>query len=300
MSDQRVADLLALTIWKDGELKSGSDAHTSVWDHGLLYGDGVFEGIRVRDGWLYRVGLHLARLRRSTRIVGIRLPFSDDQLLDAIGAVMGANGLTEAHVRLLVTRGLGLPSLDARSCPTPTVAVLAYPFPPTLGEEPVALHVSSVTRKSPRSIDPHVKSLNYLDSILARMQAVDAGADEAVMLDAEGFVAEATGSNIFGVQNGTVFTPECTSALPGITRHTVLELLASRQVPCDVRRVTVGELYAADEVFLTGTGSGIVPVGSVDGRKMVKAPGPITTQVAEQYALTWRDPEFAAPLRSAA
>jgi branched-chain amino acid aminotransferase len=299
MSDKQLDEILALTVWKDGELRSASDAHTSLWDHGLLYGDGVFEGIRVRKGWLYRVDLHLARLRRSTRIVRIDLPYSDQEIRDAIEAVMNANALIDAHVRVVVTRGVGFPSLDARNCPTPMVAVLAYPFPATLGEQPVALMVSSVTRKSPRSIDPHVKSLNYLDSILARIQATEAGAMEAIMLDAEGFVAEATGSNIFGVRDGIVFTPECTAALPGITRGTVLELLRASEIPFEVRRVTVGELYAADEAFLTGTGSGIVSVGSVDGRAVLDAPGPITTRVGDGYAQTWSDPAFATKLRPA-
>jgi branched-chain amino acid aminotransferase len=296
MSDKRAADLLALTVWKDGELRDPSDAYASLWDHGLLYGDGMFEGIRVRNGWIYRVELHLARLRRSARILRIDLPFSNDELCEGIDAVMSANGLLDAHVRVLVTRGFGFPSLDARNCPTPMVAILAYPFPATLGDEPVRLAVSSVTRKSPRSIDPQVKSLNYLDSILARMQATDGGAHEAVMLDGEGFVAEATGSNIFGVCSDVVFTPECSSALPGITRRTVIELLAESSIPCEVRRVTVGELYAADEVFLTGTGSGIVPVGSIDGRSLPDAPGPITTRITDRLAQTWSDPQFATRL----
>ena len=288
--------LRSFTIWRDGELRRGAGASISIWDHGLLYGDGIFEGVRLRSGLLYRLPLHLARLRRSARILQLAVEVSDGELAQAIAAVCHANDLPDAHIRVIVTRGVGLPGIDPRRCPQSSLLILAYPFPPVLGDRPIRLLTSSVVRKAPRSVDAHVKSLNYLDAVLAKQQANAGGFDDALMLDAEGMVAEATGANVFLVRQGALVTPECTAALPGITRQTVMELAMVMGVSTEVRRVTLGDVYLADEAFLTGTGAGIVPIASVDGRLISEAPGRITTKLIKAYRASWASPEFTTSL----
>jgi branched-chain amino acid aminotransferase len=287
----------ACHVWADGELIAPGRLAVSAWDHGFLYGDGVFEGIRLRAGRLYRPDGHLARLRRSARIVAIDPPRDDDGILAAIRECCAANDLDDAHVRVIVTRGTGRPGIDPARCGRASLYVLAYPFEPLLGSDPIALVTSSVTRKAPRSIDAAVKSLNYLDSVMAKLQAGEAGAGDALMLDGEGYVAEATGANVFGVRDGVLFTPTPTAALPGITRDTVLRLARADGRPAEERRTTLGDLIAADEVFLTGTAAGIVPVRSIDGRPLPEAPGPVTRWVDEAYRATWVLSEWTVPLR---
>lgn len=286
---------MTLSIWKDGELRSPENATVSVWDHGLLYGDGVFEGIRLRRDLIYRLPDHLGRLRRSCRILGLTLAHSDDDLRRAIASVCRANNLHDAHVRIVVTRGPGRPGLDPSRSPVPTTIVMASQLPPPLGSAPLRLITSSVVRKAPRSVDAAVKSLNYLDSVLAKLQANEAGADDAIMLDASSLVAEATGTNVFVVRNGRLVTPACTAALPGITRATVLELAARDGIEAVEAPLSVGDLYTADEAFVTGTASGIVPIGSLDGRP-IPAPGPITERICRAYEATWFAPGYAEQL----
>lgn len=287
-----IDELQSFTIWRDGKLRSGADASISIWDHGLLYGDGIFEGIRLRAGLLYRLPLHLARLRRSARILQLEVRVSDGDLERGIAEVCHANSLLDAHIRIILTRGVGIPGIDPRRCPRSSLLILAYPFPPALGELPIRLLTSSVVRKAPRSVDAHVKSLNYLDAVLAKQQANAGGFDDALMLDGEGMVAEATGANIFLVSRGALVTPECTAALPGITRQTVRELAMEVGINTEVRRVTLGDVYLADEAFLTGTGAGMVPIASVDGRVIAEEPGPITTRLMSAYRESWASRHF--------
>lgn len=283
-------DYRALSVWVDGAVKV--EAEISVWDHGLLYGDGCFEGLRLREGLLFRPHDHLARLRRSARALALDLRYTDNDLLRAIAAVVSANALADAHVRIIVTRGGGSPGVDPRRAEHPVVIVMAYPFPPLLGEAPIDLIVSSIVRKAPLSVDGHIKSLNYLDAVLAKLQANAAGAGDAIMLDPTGVVAEATSTNVFVVLDGVVATPTTRSALPGVTRKTAIELLRSDGLTVVERDVTWGELYGADECFLTGSGAGIVSVASVDGRALPTAPGPVTERVRELYARVVRDPDY--------
>lgn len=283
-----------LKVWVDGTLTA--DATISVWDHGLLYGDGCFEGLRLRDGLLFRPQDHLARLRRSARALALEFGYPDRQLLEAIALTARANELADAHVRVVVTRGVGAPGLDPRRATQPTVFVMTYPFPPLLGENPVDLMVSSVVRKAPLSVDGHIKSLNYLDAILAKLQANAAGADDAFMLDSTGVVAEATSANVFVVLDDEIATPTTRSALPGITRKTVIELLRRDGRAVVEREITWGELYGVDECFLTGSGAGIVAVASIDGRSLPGAPGPLTIRIRELYAEAVRSPEFVVEL----
>jgi branched-chain amino acid aminotransferase len=290
-------DYAALTISIDGRLVRGADATVSAWDRGLLYGDGCFEGMRLRDDLLFRPNNHFHRLRRSARALALTGLPDDASLLGLVSEVVRANGLHDAHVRILLTRGVGAPGLDPRRAERSSLLVYAYPFPPLLGDRPVHLLVSSIVRKAPRSIDAHVKSLNYLDSILAKQQANAAGLDDAVMLDDTGTVAEGTSTNIFVVHGGAVATPTTRAALPGITRRTVIEILRAADVEIIERDVTWGELYAADECFLTGSGAGIVAVASVDSRELPDPPGPVTQSVRHAYASAVCDPALTVDLR---
>jgi branched-chain amino acid aminotransferase len=284
--------LLSLKIWRDGEVVDPAAAVVSVWDHGLLYGDGVFEGIRLRNGRLYRPYDHLDRLHGSARAVALEIPYDDDTLLRAVADTAAANGIDEAHVRIVVSRGVGLPGIDPLRCPVATTLVLVYPFPPLLGTAPVTLITSSIARKAPRSVPARVKSLSYIDSVLAKVQSNNAGAGDALMLDGGGLVAEATGANVFIVRGTTLQTPPTTASLSGITRRTILELAGAAGLEPAVEPLEPGDLYTADEAFLTGTGAGIVPVAAFDGRAMPAAPGPYTAALTEAYRDTWADPAY--------
>ncbi len=290
MTDLSLEGHLSLAIWRDGAIVDPSRATVSVWDHGLLYGDGVFEGLRLRAGRLYRHRQHLVRLRRSARAIALDVPYDDETLLRGMAATARANGLEDAHVRIILTRGIGLPGVDPQRCPRATTLILAYPFPPLLGSEPIRLITSSVVRKSPRSVPARVKSLSYLDNVLAKVQANAAGAGDAIMLDAGGLVAEATSTNVFAVHGERLMTPPTIAALAGITRATILELAAGAGLTPCVEPLEPGDLYTADEVFLTGSGAGIVPVASIDGRDLPAAPGTHTRALEAAYRATWTDP----------
>jgi branched-chain amino acid aminotransferase len=225
-------------------------------------------------------------------MIDLELAYSDAALVEAVRTAASANGLRDAHVRILVTRGRGLPGIDPRRCPQASVLVLVYPFPPLLGSDAVTLLVSNVVRKAPRSVDPGTKSLNYLDSVLAKIQANAAGVGDALMLDGQGLVAEATGTNVFCVSESTLRTPPLTASLPGVTRRTVIELADENELRVAVEALTVGDLYAADEVFLTGTAAGIVPVSAIDGRELPESPGPLTRVLMHAYRATWTDPRY--------
>jgi branched-chain amino acid aminotransferase len=278
-------DPSGLTVYIDGDYVDGAAASVSIFDHGFLYGDGVFEGMRVFDGGLYRPRDHLRRLARSARGIDLELPLGEDELLEVICEVVRRSGLRDAHVRPILTRGFGTPGIDPSRCERPTLIVATYPFPPLFGSDPLRLLVSSIVRKAPRSVGAHVKSLNYLDAVLAKQQANAMGMSDAVLLDHLGAVAECTAANLFLVVDGELVTPTTRSALPGITRRTVLELF-----PVTERDIWPQELYVADAAFVTGSGAGIVPVAEFDGRRL---PGhPLVQQVAEAYRARTRDPEY--------
>jgi branched-chain amino acid aminotransferase len=276
-------DPAGLSVYVDGEWVDGAAASVPIWDHGFLYGDGVFEGMRVFDGALFRPRDHLRRFARSARGLGMELPLGEDELLDVIRETVRRSNLTDAHVRPILTRGVGTPGVDPRGAERPLLHVAAYPFPPLLGKDPLRMLVSSVVRKAPRSVGAHVKSLNYLDSVIAKQQATAAGMNDAVMLDHLGAVAECTGANLFVVEDGRLATPTTRSALPGITRRTVLELFEVEE-----RDIWPMELYVADAAFVTGSGAGIVEVAEFDGRRL---PGsPVVAEVVEAYRTATRDP----------
>ena len=291
-------DPAGLSVYVDGEYVDGAEARIPIWDHGLLYGDGIFEGMRLFDGSLFRPRDHLARLARSAQAIGLELPLAGDELLAVIAEVVRRSGLRDAHVRPIVTRGVGMPGVDPARCERPSLIVAAYPFPPLLGSDPIRVLVSSIARKAPRSVGAHVKSLNYLDGVLAKRQANAAGMQEAVMLDVFGAVAECTAANIFLVVDGALVTPTTRAALPGITRRTVIEIAAERGIAVEERDVWPMELYTAEALFLTGSGAGIVPIAEVDGVRLQTAGNPVAATIAEAYRERTRDPRFLVPIES--
>jgi branched-chain amino acid aminotransferase len=277
-------DPSGLTAYVNGEFVAASEASVSIFDHGLLYGDGVFEGIRLFGGGLFRIRDHLERLTRSARTIGLGPPPDADELIEVIGEVVRRSGLRDAHVRLVMTRGFGRPGIDPRGCDEPTLIVSAYPFPPFLGTDPIQLITSTVARKAPRSLGAHVKSLNALDSIMAKQHATACGADDAVMLDAFGAVAECTGANLFLAVKDRLITPTTRAALPGITRRTVLEIARERGIELEERDVWPMELYCVDGAFVCGSAAGIVPVAAFDGRPVSRPDHALVHEIASAYA----------------
>jgi len=277
-------DTTGLVAYVNGEYKPVSEASVSIFDHGFLYGDGVFEGMRVFDGGLFRAELHMERIARSARTIGIGMPVETDEILEIIGEVVRRSELQDAHVRPIITRGFGGPGIDPRLCPEPSLIVSAYPFPPFLGADPIKLFTSAIVRKAPRSLGAHVKSLNYLDAIVAKQQAGALGVHDAVMLDSLGAVAECTGANLFIVVGDQLITPTTRAALPGITRSSVLEMAAMLNLPAREEIIDADELATADEVFLTSSLRGIAPLQTIDGRPVgIGAPGPITSRITAAY-----------------
>src|SRR3954464_6710227 len=281
-----------LTAYVNGEYVALADASVSIFDHGFLYGDGVFEGMRVFEGGLFRAGDHMARLTRSARSLGLALPVDTDGIVDIIAEVVRRSDLRDAHVRPIVTRGFGGPGIDPRLCPVPSLIVSAYPFPPFLGAEPIKLFTSAVVRKAPRSLGAHVKSLNYLDGIVAKQQAGALGMHDAVMLDSLGAVAECTGANLFIILDDMLITPTTRAALPGITRRTVLEMAVEQGIEALERDIWPMELHSADGAFVCGSGAGIVPIGSFDGRPVTTPRHPLIERIQDAYGERTRDAAF--------
>ncbi|MEM2067870.1 MAG: branched-chain-amino-acid transaminase [Nitrososphaerota archaeon] len=283
-------------IYIDGEFYAKSSAKISVFDHGFLYGDGVFEGIRVYGGVVFKLREHVERLYRSAKAIRLEIPMTVDEMVDAVIKTVRVNGFRDAYIRLVVTRGVGDLGLDPRKCGKPSVIVIVEQLEPILGaksrETGVKLIISSTRRDPVYATSHEVKSLNYLNSILAKLEAIAAGADDAVMLDSRGFVSEATGANIFVVRSGVLVTPPVTAGiLPGITRAFVMELARRLGIPVEERDITPTELLTSDEVFLTGTGAEIVPVAMISGVKIGKiVPGPITSKIIGEFDRIKSDP----------
>ncbi|MFH1743860.1 MAG: branched-chain-amino-acid transaminase [bacterium] len=280
-----------MKIYIDGCLFDEEDAKISVFDHGLLYGDGVFEGMRIYGGRLFRPHRHIARLQRGAKIIQLEIPMSADELIDAISLVAQENGFTDrdGYVRLVVTRGKGDLGLDPRACPKPSVIIIVGTiklYPTEDYENGLALMTTAIRRNSPDACPPQVKSLNYMNNILAKLEANRYGAKEAIFLNHLGYVAEATADNIFIVQDGRIMTPPVRAgALPGITRHAVIEIAADLEIPAEERNILLLDIYSADECFLTGTAAKIVPVTQVDGRMIGSGqPGSITRRLMSAFA----------------
>ncbi len=277
-----------MKIYVDGTLYSREDAKISVFDHGFLYGDGVFEGIRAYDGSVFRLKDHIDRLYRSAKTIALDIPYTREQLTQAVLDTVAANEQRDAYVRLVVSRGPGDLGIDPGNCGRPTVVIICAEiklYPKALYETGAAIVTSSVRRVPIQCLDPRIKSLNYLNNIMAKLDARRAGALEAVMLNHQGRVAECTADNIFFLADSILKTPDLMNgALPGITRATVLELAQEMGMATEEGNYGLHDLYNADELFLTGTGAEIMPVIAVDGRSVgAGKPGPTTKKLLEAF-----------------
>ena len=281
-----------MKIFIDGKYYSEHTAKISVFDHGLLYGDGVFEGIRAYHGRVFKLREHIDRLFYSAKAILLEIPMSHVELMKATVETCRENKIRNGYIRLVVTRGAGTLGLNPNRCKNPSIIIIAGSiqlYPPALYQRGMDIVTVPTTRNLHSAVNPAIKSLNYLNNILAKIEANNAGVEEAVMLNAEGFVAECTGDNLFIVKNGELFTPPLSAgALYGITRQTVIELAREEGLKASEPNLTRYDLFNADECFLTGTGAELIPVVKIDGRVIgTGKPGPITRKLVKDYhALT--------------
>ena len=277
-----------MKIYLNGKFVDASRATVSVFDHGLLYGDGVFEGIRSYDGLIFKLREHIDRLFESAHTIMLTIPMTRDQLIGVVRQCLRVNRLTNAYIRLVVTRGEGDLGLDPRRCERPTVFVIADKielYPKKLYEEGLELITVATQRNVPEALNPQIKSLNYLNNILAKIEAINAGYEEAIMLSPSGYVTECTGENLFVVSGRQLLTPPpYVGVLRGITRSTVMELGQKQRFEVREQLLTRHDLYNADEVFLTGTAAEIVPAVKIDGRVIgTGKPGPATHRLQQAF-----------------
>ncbi|MGQ9582337.1 MAG: branched-chain-amino-acid transaminase [Thermoplasmatota archaeon] len=274
-------------IYVNGEFLPRSRASVSVFDHGLLYGDGVFEGIRAYSKRVFKLHEHVERLFESAKAIDLKIPHTKEEFAELILETCRRNSIVDGYIRPLVTRGVGDLGLNPLKCSKPTVVIIAIPFAPLYGdkyERGLKLVTATTRRNSPDAVSPNIKSLNYLNNILATIQSNQRGADEALFLDRNGYVSEASADNIFIVKRGALHTPYTVSNLIGVTRTTVLELAGELKIPATERFLTQFEVYAADEVFVCGTAAEIAPVVSVDDRVIGDGkPGPTTLKISRAY-----------------
>ncbi|MFW6189088.1 MAG: branched-chain-amino-acid transaminase [Planctomycetota bacterium] len=281
-------------VFINGELYEKEQARISVFDHGLLYGDGVFEGIRVYHGRIFRCRDHVERLFESARGIALPIPMSRDQIVEAMERTLSANGLDDAYIRLVVTRGVGTLGLDPRKCSEPQVIIITDSislYPREFYQRGLSLVTVATVRNHPNALSPRIKSLNYLNNILAKIECLEAGVEEGIMLNKDGLVTECTGDNLFIVEDGRLATPPVHAGiLAGITRRVVLELAAEAGIGAEERDLSRFDLYSADECFLTGTAAEVVPVVRIDGRRIGDGrPGEVTQQLLGKFRELTRD-----------
>ena len=277
-----------MKVYLNGKFVDEAQAKVSVFDHGLLYGDGVFEGIRSYDGLIFKLREHIDRLFESAHTIMLKIPMSKDALIGVVKQSLRVNKLTDAYIRLVVTRGVGDLGLDPRKCAKPTVFIIADKiqlYPKKLYDQGLALITVATQRNVPEALNPQIKSLNYLNNILAKIEAINAGYEEAIMLSHSGYVTECTGENIFLVKGKQLLTPPpYIGVLRGITRQTVMDLAARQRLQVREDLLTRHDLFNADEVFLTGTAAEIVPVVKIDGRVIgAGKPGPVTKKLQQGF-----------------
>jgi branched-chain amino acid aminotransferase len=275
-------------VYLDGEFVPADEAKVSVFDHGLLYGDGVFEGIRAYNGRVFKLDEHVRRLYDSARTILLDIPLTPAQYAEAVLETCRRNQIVDGYVRAVVTRGKGDLGLDPRKCPRASVFIIAAGitlYPAHCYEQGLKVITCATRRNNPTALDPAIKSLNYLNNILAKIEVNRAGADEGLMLNDLGLVAEATGDNIFLVRDGRLYTPPIAAGiLRGITRDTVLDLARDLELPIHEEFFTGQFVYTADECFLTGTAAEVIPVKEVDGRPIGDGqPGAVTRRLIEAF-----------------
>jgi branched-chain amino acid aminotransferase len=277
-----------MKIWLDGNLVDESEAKISVFDHGLLYGDGVFEGIRFYNGRVFRLEEHIRRLFDSSRAIILNLPWTQEEVCRFTCETVAANGLTDGYIRLVVTRGAGELGLNPYLCPRPSMFIIASTiklYPDEHYQNGLSIITCATRRPAPGALMPQVKSLNYLNNIMAKVEAIQANALEAVMLNEQGYVAECTGDNLFLMKNGTLLTPLISDgALDGITRAVIIELAAQLGVPVVEKSLTRYDIFTADECFLTGTAAEVIPVVALDRRTIgTGKPGLFTARFLDAF-----------------
>jgi len=290
-----------LLVYIDGKYYPKSQAKISVYDHGLLYGDGVFEGIRAYNGVVFKLREHIDRLYRSARVIMLEIPLTKEEMINAVLETLRKNNLHDAYIRLIVTRGVGDLGLDPRKCPKPTVIIIT---------DVIKLHSKEAKERGIRALivwvkrDPvdatshEVKSLNYMNSILGKIEANVAGFDEAICLDKNGHISEGIAENIFIVKNGKIITPPTsTGALVGITRDVIMKLAEKLGYKAVEANITPTDLFTADEAFFTGTAAEVVPIVEVNKRKIGEGkPGPITKRLMQEFEKVVRDPKEGTPI----
>ena len=272
---------MSLVVYVNGELVPEERATISVFDHGFLYGDGVFEGIRAYSGVVFRLRQHIERLYRSAHALLLEIPLTVGEMEAAILKTLRANNLRDSYIRVVVSRGKGDLGLDPRKCQTPSVIIITDGitlYPKEMYENGLELITLNTRRNSAQSLDPNIKSLNYLNNILGKIECIRANVLEGLMLNLDGHVAEATGDNVFLVRNGELLTPPPSAGiLDGITRNAVIEMALARGVVVREILFNLYDVYNTDECFLTGTGAEVIPVVKVDGREIGRGkPGPLT------------------------
>ena len=276
-----------MIIYIDGKYLPKEEAHISVFDHGFLYGDGVFEGIRAYNGRVFRLQEHLDRLYDSARTIDLKVPVPKEEMAGIILEVLRRNKLSNGYIRPLLTRGVGDLGLDPRKCPIASVIVIAVEWGAMYGdlyEKGLKAITVSVRRNPAEALPPNVKSLNYLNNILGKIEANYKGGDEAIFFDTNGYMSEGSGDNIFIVKNGIIFTPPTLNNLRGITRAVVLEIAKSHGLTLVEQNLGYYDMYSADEVFVTGTAAEVAPIVLIDGRAIgTGKPGPVTRQLMAAF-----------------
>ncbi|MFW6217545.1 MAG: branched-chain-amino-acid transaminase [Verrucomicrobiota bacterium] len=277
-----------MKIYLNDKLVDRAEAKVSVFDHGLLYGDGIFEGIRLYDGCVFKLDEHLERLEYSAKAIMLRMPWTREEIADAVCETCRANGLRDGYIRLVVTRGEGSLGLSIKNCTTPQLIIIADTiqlYPKEFYEQGLKIITVPTRRCNPAALPPTVKSLNYLNNILAKIEAQHLGYHEAIMLNDQGYVAECTGDNVFILHKGELLTPAASAgALKGITRDTALVIAEELGIPWREANLTRYDVWVADELFLTGTAAEIVPIVEVDARPIGDGkPGPVTARFLESF-----------------
>jgi branched-chain amino acid aminotransferase len=284
-----------LQIYIDGEFYPKSQAKISVYDHGFLYGDGVFEGIREYNGCVFKLKEHIDRLYRSAHAIMLQIPLTKEEMTKAVTETLRKNKMKDGYIRLIVSRGVGDLGLDPRKCPKPTIIIITDTINIKAGnaKETGITTMLSWVRRNPVDATTHeIKSLNYLNSVLAKIEANACGVDEAICLESNGYIAEGVGENVFIVKNGEIFTPPTsTGALAGITADVVAELCAKLGIDLIITNLTPFMLFTADEAFFTGTAMEMVPIREVNKRQIGNGkPGPLTKQLMAEFHKVIEDP----------
>jgi branched-chain amino acid aminotransferase len=279
---------MALKIWLDGKLVDQEDAKITVFDHGLLYGDGVFEGIRVYNSRVFELQAHIKRLYESAKAIRLTIALSQSELAGAVEKTVEANSITDGYVRLVVTRGVGTLGLNPFICKNSCIYIIADTiqlYPEELYEKGMKIISATTVRNHPLAIPPQAKTMNYLNNILAKIEALDNNVPEAIMYNHEGYVAEASGDNVLIVKDGVIYTPPAEAgALPGITRSIVIKLAKEENLQVVEKNLTRFDLYVCDEFFLTGTAAEVIGIVEVDGRMIGDGkPGPITSLLRKKF-----------------